>query len=82
VRVLPGEDRVRELSERVELGINRAEVTVGLATVAGIVIAIEPTLLALIQAVAGPAVVIREVEDGPEEREVALVGVKLANLIE
>lgn len=71
VRMLPRKDRMVKLSRATELNINRAEVAAGLATVAGIVIAIEEAFLALIDAVSGPAVLVGEVVDGVPEREVA-----------
>jgi len=70
VGVLPRKNGVRELSGGTELGINRAEIAVNLAAVLRIVVAIEPALLALVEAVSGPAVLVAEVVDGVPEREV------------
>jgi hypothetical protein len=75
VRMLPRMDGVSQLSGRAELSVNRAVVAVDLATVLGQVIAVEPVLFALIQAVSGPAVLIREVVNGVPEREVTVDGV-------
>jgi len=75
VRVLPRLDGVLELSGRAKLNVNRAEVAVGLAAVLGLVIAVEPAVLTLIDAVSGPAELVGEVVDGVPEREVAGNGV-------
>jgi len=72
VGVLPGLNGVRELSGRTILGINRAEIAIDLAAVLRAMVAVEPVLFALIDAVSGPAVLVREVVDGVPEREVAL----------
>jgi len=77
VGVEPGENRVSELSRREVLGVNRAVVTVSLTAVLRAVIAVEPALLALVEAVAGPAELVGVVVDGVPEREVALEGVHL-----
>jgi len=70
VRVLPRHEGMLQLSWASELGVNGAEVATGLTTVARIVVAIEVALNALIEAMARPAVLIREVVDGIPEREV------------
>jgi len=69
VRMFPRKERVVELTRRVKLSVNRAIVTAGLATVARVMIAIEETFLAFIDAVSGPAIFIRVVVDGVPERE-------------
>jgi len=72
VGVEPREDGVGELGRRTDLSVNRAHVTPSLATVTRIVVAIVPILFALIQAVAGPAVLVGEVVDGAPKREVTI----------
>jgi hypothetical protein len=72
MRMLPRQERVSELSGATEFDIKRTESAVGLTTVARIVIAIKETFLALVQAMSGPAVFVREVENGVPQREVAL----------
>jgi hypothetical protein len=70
VRVLPRHQRMAELSGGTKLNVNGAVVTARFTTVARIMIAVEESFDALIEAMSGPAVLVGEVVDGVPEREV------------
>jgi len=72
VRMLPRINGVLKLGSREVFGINRAEIAVDLTTVLGKMVAVEESLLALIEAMSGPAILVREIVNGVPEGEVAL----------
>jgi hypothetical protein len=70
--MLPRQNRMMQLGTTADFRINAAEITMGFTTVLGTMVAIIIVLLALVQAMAGPAVLIREVVNGAPEREVTV----------